>query len=197
MCLDRTGFGLTPTALWCEALRVAFLPTVPEGIQLADPQWWEETRDTFIAGKVSETYTYAAASQLILDGLLYIMGYYEPDLGWLRKTLIYTDDKIEELKDASTASRALFAELADWTRNRDDAPLRIAHCIRDLAYGDESRNNDLTAMIESDDPTYREIFERCYWRPTEEERQREEERQQIEADKSSPRRRERSRKQSG
>ena len=115
------------------------------------------------------------------------MGYHEPDVDWLRKTLLYTDNKIEELKHASTASRALFAELADATHNIDAAPLRIAHCIRDLAYGDESHNNDLTAMVASDDPAYRAIFERCYWRPTEEERQREEkEHQQTEADESSP-----------
>ena len=70
----------------------------------------------------------------------------------------------------------------------------------DLAYGDESHNNDLKAMVESDDPAYREIFERCYWRPTEEERRREreaEEPQQIEAVKLSPRRRGRSGKQPG
>jgi hypothetical protein len=101
--------------------------------------------------------------------------------------LDYTDDQIAGLKHASAASQALFAELADQTRHCDGASLRIAHCIRDLAYGDDSRTDDLTDMVASDDPAYREIFERCYWRPTEEERQREEEdRKQAEAAEPSP-----------
>ena len=48
----------------------------------------------------------------------------------------------------------------------DAPPLRIAHCIRDLAYGDESRTDDLIAMVKSDDPHYRVIFEACLWRLT-------------------------------
>jgi hypothetical protein len=35
--------------------------------------------------------------------------------------------------------------------------------IRDLAYGDETRVDDLTVMIESEDLAYREIFEAAYW----------------------------------
>jgi hypothetical protein len=126
---------------------------------------------------------------------LSIAGALEQERRW---ALDRTRERGRELYSAWGRARALFAELADLTRNRDDAPLRIAHCIRNLAYGDESHNNDLTAMVASDDPAYREIFERCYWRPTEEERQREEkERQQTEADEPSPRRRGRSRKQPG
>ena len=49
-------------------------------------------------------------------------------------------------------------------RFTDEPPLRIAHCIRDLAYGDESRTDDLVTMVQSSDPAYKEIFERCYWR---------------------------------
>jgi hypothetical protein len=82
-------FDLTPTALWCEALRIAFLPTIPGRVRLVDPQWWKETRDIFIAGKVSEAHTYAAASQLILDGLLHIFGYHEPDVDWLREARLH------------------------------------------------------------------------------------------------------------
>jgi hypothetical protein len=54
--------------------------------------------------------------------------------------------------------------------SHDDAPLRIAHCIHDLACGDESRINDLKVMVESDDPAYRQIFTECCWLPTEEEK---------------------------
>ncbi|MHC1624363.1 MAG: hypothetical protein ACXQTR_07255 [Candidatus Methanospirareceae archaeon] len=55
----------------------------------------------------------------------------------------------------------------------DDPPLRIAHCIRDLAYGDESRTADLISMVKSNNPEYRAIFEACLWRPTPEEEAKE------------------------
>ena len=40
----------------------------------------------------------------------------------------------------------------------------VAHYIRDLAYGDESRIKDLKSMVNSEDPQYRKIFETVYWR---------------------------------
>jgi hypothetical protein len=66
-----------------------------------------------------------------------------------------------------------FEYLAQLTAQIDSPPLRIAHCIRDLAYGDESRADDLEAMVKSNDPQYREIFERCLWIPTAEEKKKE------------------------
>ena len=49
----------------------------------------------------------------------------------------------------------------DYSLNND---VLVAHCICDLAYGDESRIKDLKAMVNSDDPQYRKIFETVYWR---------------------------------
>ena len=62
------------------------------------------------------------------------------------------------------------ASLAAATREIDEPPLRIAHCIRDLAYGDASRTSTISShWVKSEDPAYRSIFERCLWLPTSEE----------------------------
>ena len=64
--------------------------------------------------------------------------------------------------------RSPFATLAQLTREIESPALQIAHCIRDLAYGDESRTGDLRAMVQSEEPGYRQIFEEALWRdPTE------------------------------
>jgi hypothetical protein len=122
---------------------------------------------------VSEADVYGAAWQLLFDGMLQILGYHESDADWFRESLGYTEAQIAEHQRDSAEVRALLTRLADQTRGRAEAPLRIAHCLRDLTYGDESRAGDLKAMVESDDPAYREIFERCYWRPTDADRARE------------------------
>lgn len=56
--------------------------------------------------------------------------------------------------------------IAGGSKGIDEPPLRLAHCIRDLAYGEESRADDLVAMVNSDDPGYRKMFEECLWRST-------------------------------
>lgn len=138
-------FALKPRPQWWEALRIRFLPKIPQRIKLYDKTMWEQTESAFDSGNTDETEIYSAAWQLIFDSWLYIFRYYEsPD-------------------------ESIFSHLADLTREIDEPPLRIAHCIRDLAYGNKKRAIDLVLMVESDDPQYRDIFERCLWRPTPEE----------------------------
>ncbi len=139
-------FDLNPQAHWWEALRMRFLPRVPERINDFDEKVWEQTKEAFEKEKYGEAEIYRAAFQLLFDAWLYIYGYYE------------------------THKDPLFDRLADLTRAIDAPPLRIAHCIRDLAYGNESRTEDLVAMVKSDDPGYREIFERCHWILTDKEK---------------------------
>jgi hypothetical protein len=43
------------------------------------------------------------------------------------------------------------------------AVVKIAHCLRDIAYGDESRTDDLIRMVKSDDPEYNKIFREVLW----------------------------------
>jgi hypothetical protein len=101
---------------------------------------WKKIETTFNKNKEGEPEIYTAAWLLIFDAWLYIYGYYQS-------------------KDESMSTH-----LADITRDIDAPPLRIAHCIRDLVYGDESRTEDLVSLVRSDDPEYREIFETAYWR---------------------------------
>ena len=95
--------------------------------------------------------------------------------GSLLLVMGYSDNMIAEHRTAATETQSLLAELADRTRDRPEPALRIAHCIRDLVYGDASRIDDLASMVVSDDPEYHRIFVSCYWLPTEEERTREQE----------------------
>ena len=152
-------FNLKPRAQWWEALRVVFLPTVPERINLFNQAVWKQVEDAFANGRAGETEVYIAAWELLFDAWLYICGYY------------------------SSSDEIIFSRLADSTRTVDAAPLRIAHCIRDLAYGDASRTVHLRAMVQSQDPEYRSIFEACYWRLTPEE-----EAKQLQQTKSQPKR---------
>ena len=66
------------------------------------------------------------------------------------------------------------ARVAELTREVDEPPLRLAHCIRDLAHGDEARSEDLAAMVASEDPGYRRLLEERLWRtiPADEEEAR-------------------------
>jgi len=142
-------FVLNPKAQWREALRVGFLPSIPKRITIYNEALWKQVEKAFEKGKAGETEIYFAAWQLLFDAWLYIFGYYK---------------KPDESK---------FKGIAVLTREMDKPPLRIAHCIRDLAYGDESRTDDLVSMVKSDDPQYRAIFETTLWRPTPEEEIRE------------------------
>jgi hypothetical protein len=105
---------------------------------------------------------------LIYSGMLYIIGLIQPDPKFLREKLSYPEDQIETLLQDSSATEAILDDIASLTRKRDDVPLKIAHCIRDLAYGDTSKADDLKRMLHSNNMEYREIFERCYWRPIQE-----------------------------
>ena len=154
---------LQPGLLWNETLAVLFLPTVPQRVRFCDASWWHETRTAFDSGNPKEADIFAAAWLLIFDGVMRVLGYHDPDLDSLRK-LDYTNEQLHEHKIAAEESQRILAELSQQTRHREDAPLRIAHCLRDLCYGKESRAEDLKTMFNSDASVYREIFERCYWR---------------------------------
>lgn len=138
-------FAMLPRAQWWEALRVAFLPKIPQRITLFDETMWKQVENSFETGDTGEKEIYSAAWQLLFDSSLYIWGYYKP------------------------SDESIFSRLAELTRQIDAPPLRIAHCIRDLAYGDKSRTDDLITMVKSNDPQYRVIFEACLWRLTPEE----------------------------
>ena len=138
-----------------------------------DREVWHSTLAAFANGTADNQAIWHAASLLILDGALYILGFHQPDEAWLHE-MDYKDDMIAAHRAAAAETQSLLADLAKRTRDRPEPALRIAHCIRDLAYGDESRSDDLKAMVESEDPEYHQIFADCYWLPTDEEREQEE-----------------------
>ncbi len=137
-------FSLEPRTQWWEALRVSCLPIIPDHIPLFDRDLWLKVEQTFVAGNPDEADIYFAAWQLLFDVWLYVSEYYD------------------------SADESMMARIADLTRSHQAPPLRIAHCIRDIAYGDKSRIDDLVAMVNSEDIEYKTIFETCYWRETQE-----------------------------
>jgi hypothetical protein len=191
--LDKTAgylaqaLDLTPTGFWQESLKVSRLLDLPDTQPLVDPAVWRVTQKSYASGHADGSAIWQAASLLFLDGSLYMLDFYEPDEAWLRQ-MGYTDDDLAAHRATVIECRALLESIADQTRDRSEPALRIAHCIRDLAYGDESRADDLKAMVESRDPEYRRIFVDCYWLPTEEERAREaeEERRRLSEEKNQP-----------
>jgi len=61
------------------------------------------------------------------------------------------------------AEESPLRRLAYLTRESAFPALRIAHCIRDVSYGDVSRVEELKSMIESGDEEYRSLFREAYW----------------------------------
>ncbi|MBI4704013.1 MAG: hypothetical protein HY744_23135, partial [Deltaproteobacteria bacterium] len=143
------SFDLRPRPQWEAAIETVFVPSVPARMVLMHEQTWQRIERAFETGCFGSGDVYAAAWLLLVDSCLWIA---EVD---------------------ATREHALFRRLAEVTREIDEPPLRCAHCIRDLALGDEARGDDLVAMVESDDPAYRRLFEECLWRPTPAEERRE------------------------
>ena len=133
-------FKLKPKIHWQEALRIGFLPKVSVILaQFYSRDYWAKVEKAFTDKRIRKAQIYAAAWLLLIDTWL-----------WIYKC-------IDEPHNSP------FIRLAELTRDAGEAPLIIAHCIRDLAYGNKKRIDDLVAMVNSDDPAYRDIFRRCYW----------------------------------
>jgi hypothetical protein len=138
-------FGLEHQPIWWEALRERFFSLVPLRLALFEAGRWKEVEAAFENEKAGDAEMYRAAWELIYDG-------------W-RYSTYYHDHPDEVIKPEGTD----VSRLVELTRNNEAPPLRIAHCLRDMGYGNSKREKDLEALMESDDPAYREIFEACYW----------------------------------
>jgi hypothetical protein len=142
-------FDLQPRAHWDAAIGRVFWPTIPSRMDLLDQAMWKRLEERFASGTAAESDRYAAAWLLLLDAYLLRVG-------------VYGD-----------LEHSRFGRLATLTRGAESPPLRFAHCFRELSYGIASRMDVLVAMVRSEDPAYRRMFEECMWRPTAEEEQRE------------------------
>lgn len=134
------AFRLRPRAQWLEALRIAFLPTIPSRLNNINRIVFADMEQAFHERRFGQTEIHCAAYQLLIDTWFWTQEYY------------------------AHPNDSPFLELAGLTRDVDSPPLRIAHCIRDIAYGDMSRAEDMISMIQSDQPEYSSIFESCLWK---------------------------------
>jgi hypothetical protein len=138
-------FKLKPRMHWEEALRTLFLTSVPERMDFMDPESWRAVEERYESGLLNAGDDDYAAWLLLLDSWLWLGELYQ------------------------TPQDSNFVRLASLTRSSAAPSLCFAHCIRDLAYGDESRTQDLVDMVRSEEPAYRRMFEEFLWRLTPEE----------------------------
>jgi len=115
------------------------LPQIPERITLTQPKVWEATYEALREQRATDMDHENAASQLLLDVWLWTLNAYH------------------------IPGDSPFAALAKLTRTLDIPMLRVAHCVRDIAHG-QDRGKDLRAMVESEDLRYRRLFEEAFWR---------------------------------
>jgi hypothetical protein len=129
---------LKPELLWWEFLRVCVLPTLPGRLRTYDAALWERTTTRIEAG-ATDLDLWWAAHHLLTDSALWIAEVYKQP------------------------SDSPAAKLARLTREINFPALRIVHCLRDLAYGDEARTDDLVNFVKSRDPEYQKFFRDSYW----------------------------------
>ena len=131
--------GLKGSPHWWEAIRLRLLPQIPGRITIANADLWRSVELAFASDQASEADIEHAAVFLLLDIWL-----------WLTKSY--------QKREASQ-----FRRLAGLTRGHSAPQLRVAHCLRDIAHGDESREADLSAMMQSDDPATQRMFVDAFW----------------------------------
>jgi hypothetical protein len=117
--------NLEPNAQWSEALHLSFLPQIPERISLFYKLLWKRVEHIFENGEAGEVEIHIAAWQLLFDSWLYLVEYYHDP------------------------NESLFAHLADITSTLDNFPLRIAHFIRNTAYGNIPTTKEIETLIET------------------------------------------------
>ena len=121
-------------------MRSSFFPTIPQRNVLFEKKIWNDVEITFKQENANEFEKYFASWQLILDV-------------WLKVNV-----------NPDFINSDIFNKINELTRELDDPRLHIAHCIRDFVYGKNDRLEDLFKMAKSEDPIYKSIFEKCYWR---------------------------------
>jgi len=127
------GLGLGG-AHWWEMFRLRLLPRVLSRITIAEADRWKAVEGAFESGTATDADVQHAATFLILDL-------------WLWVTRCY-----------KRAEESYFLHLAELTRGSNLPELRVAHCLRDIGYGDKSAVARLRAMIRSKDPATRRVF---------------------------------------
>ena len=130
--------GLAPWPQWHEAIRLRVLPHLDQRSRWLHLETWQATQQAFETGNPTDDDCCQAACELYFDTWLYLA----------------------EVIDAPYDSP--FLKTAELTCEHPHPHLRLVHCLRDLAYGDESRADDLVAMIQSPDPEMEEELRACF-----------------------------------
>jgi hypothetical protein len=133
------ALDLEPGPLWWEFLRVRVLPTLPGRLRTYDGALWERTTGRIESGIATDLDLWWASHHLLTDAALWVTGVFrEP-------------------------SKSPASKLAQVTRDIDFPALRAVHCLRDLAYGGESRTDDLVRFVKSKAPGYQKFWRDAYW----------------------------------
>ena len=132
-------FELQPRLHVTEVIERVLLPILPNFVPYTTRQDLDQVKRAFASGAVRALDVSGAAWLLLLDSALWISNAFERPEG------------------------SRFNELADLTRFSQEARLRFAHCIRDLAYGNEQRVSDLIAMVKKPDAEMHRLLVDICW----------------------------------
>jgi hypothetical protein len=136
------AFKLVPGTHWWEALRVAFLPGMPEKNRLFDESLWTTTEESLLSNNFTDAEIYIAAWLTLLDVWIHVH---------------------EVRRSIGLPITAVLDRIADQAKRIDAAPAAVSTCIRDIAFGNVERIGDLVSMMRSDEPDFRRLFETCLW----------------------------------
>jgi hypothetical protein len=127
--------GLTPALQWNELLLAYFEPH-GHPLPIFDRNRLAET----LAGRLTPDTLELAALLLLLDGWMWLKGVWQ--------------DRQE----------SVLVGLPEMVRAHNAAPLRLASCLRDIAYGDESRGPELCDLVSDPDPEMAQLLDEGYWK---------------------------------
>ena len=120
---------------WSEMLRLRLLPRIPTRITITDRAKWALVEQAFRFGSAKHADIHHAATFLLFDA-------------WLFAT-----------RSIGEAAESPLLAIAELTREDAAPELRVAHCLRDIAYGRMAGETELRALLRSEDPATRRMFE--------------------------------------
>jgi len=120
---------------WWEMLRLRLLPRVPSRITMTDRTKWAAVEKAFRSGSAQAAHVHHAATFLLFDAWLFVT------------------------RSIQSPAESPFLALARLTQSIDAPELRVAHCLRDIAYGHEGAEAELRALMRSQDPATHRMFQ--------------------------------------
>lgn len=119
-------FNLNPRLFWWEALRNEMVHKDFSILDIFNEITIKKIESSFVDGTESELEIFIASCQIIFDTWLYMSNYYEEQ------------------------SPSMFRDIIAITKDSIHKPIRLAHCVRDIAYGDNSKIDEFNQVISLD-----------------------------------------------